>query len=156
MKKKDNQLKLKKFFVHMLQISNDSNFNKFYYRNRAHVMIVLLISSKNNYTYENICKEIPGNLCGRTTIKSILNEGVNFGYFIKKNTLYDTVIIIANEELVKLFLQNKISLRQIVDNLTKIINLKECKKYFKKKPTSLSKIVKVSELVRLKTNGISV
>ena len=74
----------------------------------------------------------------------------------KKNTLYDTVIIIANEELVKLFLLNKISLRQIVENLTKIINLKECKKYFTKKPTSLSKILKVSELVRLKTNGISV
>ena len=74
----------------------------------------------------------------------------------KNNTLYDTVIIIANEELVKLFLLNKISLRQIVDNLTKIINLKECKKYSKKKPTSLSKILKVSELVRLKTNGISV
>ena len=74
----------------------------------------------------------------------------------KKNTLYDTVIVIANEELVKLFLLNKISLRQIVDNLIKIINLKECKKYFTKKPTSLSKILKVSELVRLKTNGISV
>jgi 1-deoxy-D-xylulose-5-phosphate reductoisomerase len=74
----------------------------------------------------------------------------------KKNTLYDTVIIIANEELVKLFLLNKISLRQIVENLTKIINLKECKKYFKKQPSSLSKILKVSELVRLKTNGISV
>ena len=74
----------------------------------------------------------------------------------KKNTLYDTVIVIANEELVKLFLLNKISLRQIVENLTKIINLKECKKYFKKKPTSLSKILKVSELVRLKTNSISV
>ena len=74
----------------------------------------------------------------------------------KKNTLYDTVIIIANEELVKLFLLNKISLRQIVEKLTKIINLKECKKYFTKKPTSLSKILKVSELVRLKTNGISV
>ena len=74
----------------------------------------------------------------------------------KKNTLYDTVIIIANEELVKLFLLNKISLRQIVENLTKIINLKECKKYFTKKPTSLSKILKVSELVRLKTNAISV
>ena len=89
MKKKDNRLKLKKFFIHMLQISNDSNFNKFYYRNRAHVMIVLLISSKNNYTYEKICKEIPGNLCGRTTIKSILNEGVNFGYFIKFKSKID-------------------------------------------------------------------
>ena len=74
----------------------------------------------------------------------------------KKNTLYDTVIIIANEELVKLFLLNKISLRQIVESLTKIINSKECKKYFTKKPTSVSKILEVGELVRLKTNSISV
>ena len=74
----------------------------------------------------------------------------------KENTLYDTVITIANEELVKLFLQKKISLRQVVDNLAKIINLKEYKKYFSIKPSSLNKIHKVSELVRLKTNGISV
>jgi len=74
----------------------------------------------------------------------------------KENTLYDTVITIANEELVKLFLQHKISLRQIVENLTKIINLKEYTKYFSKKPTSLNKIYKVSKLVRLKINGISV
>ena len=74
----------------------------------------------------------------------------------KENTLYDTVITIANDELVKLFLQHKISLRQVVENLTKIINLKEYKKYFSKKPTSLNKIHKVSDLVRLKTKGISV
>ncbi len=74
----------------------------------------------------------------------------------KENTLYDTVITIANDELVKLFLQNKISLRQVVENLTKIINLKEYKKYYSKKPTSLDEIYKVSELVRLKTNRISV
>ena len=74
----------------------------------------------------------------------------------KENTLYDTVITIANDELVKLFLQNKISLRQVVTNLIKIINLKEYKKYFSKKPTSLNEIHKVKKLVRLKTNGISV
>ena len=74
----------------------------------------------------------------------------------KENTLYDTVITVANDELVKLFLQHKISLRQIVENLTKIINLEEYKKYFSQKPTSLNKIHKVSELVRLKTKSISV
>jgi 1-deoxy-D-xylulose-5-phosphate reductoisomerase len=74
----------------------------------------------------------------------------------KENTLYDTVITIANDELVKLFLQHKISLRQVVKNLAKIINLKEYKKYFSKKPTSLKEIYKVRKLVRLKINGISV
>ena len=74
----------------------------------------------------------------------------------KENTLYDTVITIANDELVKLFLQHKISLRQVVENLAKIINLKEYKKFFLKKPTSLNKIYKVSELVRLKIKGLGV
>ena len=74
----------------------------------------------------------------------------------KKNSLHDTIITIANEELVKLFLQGKITFRQIVKNLTKIINLNEYKKYFLKKPTSLNKIYKVSELVRLKTSSLSV
>ena len=74
----------------------------------------------------------------------------------KENTLYDTVLTIANEELVKLFLQDKISFRNIVKNLVKVINLKEYKKYFSTKPTSLNEIYKVSELVRLKTNNISV
>ncbi len=74
----------------------------------------------------------------------------------KENTLYDTVITTANDELVKLFLQHKISFRQVVQNLEKIIKLKEYKKYFTKKPTSLNEILKVGKLVRLKTNGISV
>ena len=73
----------------------------------------------------------------------------------KQNTLYDTVMTIANEELVNLFLRKKITLRQIVDNLTKILNLKEYKKYYTKKPTSISKILEVSEVVRLKTRVIS-
>ena len=74
----------------------------------------------------------------------------------KKNTLYDTVITSANEELVSLFLQKKIKFREIVDNLDKILNFKEFKKYIKKTPTSLSKIYKVDRMVRLKTRGLSV
>ena len=74
----------------------------------------------------------------------------------KENTLFDTVITIANDELVKLFLQKKIKFRHIVNNLTKVLNLKEYKKYFSKRPSSLEEIYKVSQLVRLKTNNISV
>ena len=74
----------------------------------------------------------------------------------RRNSLFETVITSANDELVNLFLQHKISLRQAVDNLAKIIKLKEYKKYFSKKPTSLNEIRKVGKLVRLKTNCISV
>jgi len=73
-----------------------------------------------------------------------------------KSTLYDTVIIGANEELVRLFLQGKIPFKDIVRNLVNILNSKEYKKYFSKTPSSINKIYKVNELVRLKTNGLSV
>ena len=77
------QNKLYNFFKDLISTSTDSQFNKFYYRNRSNVMIVLLISSGSKYTYEKICSEIPNSICGRTTIKNILNEGVKQGFFIK-------------------------------------------------------------------------
>ena len=77
------QNKLYNFFRDLINTSTDSQFNKFYYRNRSNVIVVLLISSGSKYTYEKICAEIPSSICGRTTIKSILNEGVKQGFFIK-------------------------------------------------------------------------
>ena len=74
----------------------------------------------------------------------------------KENSLFDTIITVANEELVNLFLQKKIKFNEIVKFLSKIINLKEYKKYYSKKPTSLNKIHRVSSMVRLKIKGISV
>ncbi len=75
--------KLYKFFRDLINTSTDSQFNKFYYRNRSNVLVVLLISSGSTYTYEKICNKIPSSICSRTTIKTILNEGVKRGYFIK-------------------------------------------------------------------------
>ena len=74
----------------------------------------------------------------------------------KNSTLYDTVITSANDELVKLFLNGDITFTEIVKKLNIILNLKEFKKYASKKPTSLTKINKVRELVGLKTNVLSV
>ena len=74
----------------------------------------------------------------------------------KENSLYDTVISSANEELVNLFLKRKIKYNEILANLLKILNLKEYKKYFVKKPVSLNKIYEVNHSVRLKTKSISV
>tara|TARA_B100001179_G_C18565528_1_gene392598 strand:- start:44 stop:1207 length:1164 start_codon:yes stop_codon:yes gene_type:complete len=74
----------------------------------------------------------------------------------RESSLYDTVLISANDELVNLFLQNKITFKEIVNKLIKILNSKQYKKFFSKKPNSLNKIYKVNELVRLKTSGLSV
>ena len=118
-----------------------------------------------NSIYDKKIKYVPSKTISAKTLNKLSFYEVDKSKFpsikllkkiSKENTLYDTVITIANEELVKLFLQHKISLRQIVENLTKIINLKEYKKYLSKKPTSLNEIHKVRALVRLKTGSISV
>ena len=74
----------------------------------------------------------------------------------KKNTLFETLLVSANDELVNLFLQNKISYEEIYINLKKIINNKIFLKYRQKKVNNLRQIEKLNEFVRLKTKSLSV
>ena len=74
----------------------------------------------------------------------------------KKNTLFETLLVSANDELVNLFLQNKISYEEIYIKLKKIINNKIFIKYRHKKVNNLRQIEKLNEFVRLKTKSLSV
>ena len=74
----------------------------------------------------------------------------------KKNTLFETLLVSANDELVDLFLQNKISYEDINIKLKEIINNKIFAKYRQKKVNNLRQIEKLNEFVRLKTKSLSV
>ena len=73
-----------------------------------------------------------------------------------KDSLFETVVVSANDQLVKLFLEKKIKFIDISKNLLKIINLPEFKKYKKIAPKNINEIVKLNDYVSLKTNSISV
>jgi 1-deoxy-D-xylulose-5-phosphate reductoisomerase len=73
-----------------------------------------------------------------------------------KNSLYDTVIISANDELVDLFIQKKITFLDIHIILNKVINLKTFLRYKKIIPKSYKQILNLSQIVRLKTRSISI
>ena len=73
-----------------------------------------------------------------------------------KNSLYETVLVSSNDELVDLFLKNKIKYNDIVKNLFKIINLKKFKKLKLKKPKNVNQIHKLNHYVRLKTRLLSI
>ena len=72
----------------------------------------------------------------------------------KKNTLFETVIVTANDELVKLFLLNKIKYLDIVKNLSKILKLKMFNKYKRIYPRNYNQIKKLNMSVRLKINSL--
>ena len=82
---------------------------------------------------------------------------INFLKLIpKKNSLYETVLISANDTLVDLFLKNKIEYLDIYKNLNKILKLKNFVKLKKKQPKNVDSIYKIYEMVRLKTISLSV
>ena len=71
----------------------------------------------------------------------------------EKNSLYETVLVSANDELVKLFLENKIKFTDIFIQLNR---LNKFDKYKKIKPKNLEDIVKLNKYVRFKIATMSV
>ena len=77
--------------------------------------------------------------------------------FVPKNdTLFETLLVSVNDELVDLFLKNKISFDEISTKLKQIINHKDFLKFRQKKLNNLTQIEKLNEFVRLKTKSLSV
>jgi len=74
----------------------------------------------------------------------------------QKCSLYETVLISANDELVNLFLKNKIQFRNIYFLLKKFLNLKEFNKYKLIHPNNLAQIMNLDEYVRLKIKSLCI
>ena len=74
----------------------------------------------------------------------------------KNNTLFETLLVSMNDELVSLFLNKKISYDQISKNLLSQINSKSFSKFKHKKLNNLAQIEKLNNFVRLKTKTLSV
>ena len=70
-----------------------------------------------------------------------------------ENSLFETVLVSANDELVKHFLNKEISYTDIVKKMMKLVSLKELQKYKKIQPESIKDILKLNEYVRLKINS---
>ena len=74
----------------------------------------------------------------------------------KKNTLFETVMISANDELVYLFLRGKIKFLDIVKKLIYIMNLKEFNKYKLISPRNFNEIKLLNNYVRLKVQSLCI
>ena len=73
-----------------------------------------------------------------------------------KHSLYETIIVSANDELVKLFLEKKLNFNDISKKLLRISNLKEFDIFKNKYPKNLSEIINLNRYVRFKINSKSV
>ena len=73
-----------------------------------------------------------------------------------KNSLFETVIVSANDSLVNRFLKNEIKFVNISHTLIKILNLKEFKNLKNIKPKNVKQVSKLANYVSLKVNSISI
>jgi len=118
-----------------------------------------------NSIYQNNLKKIETSKINIDTLNNLRLEKVNTIRFpivniLKKinnnNTLFETVLISANDELVDLYIKNKIKFLEINKKIMKIIKLKKYSILIKKKPKKISDIMKLSEEVRLKTRKLCI
>jgi 1-deoxy-D-xylulose-5-phosphate reductoisomerase len=71
-------------------------------------------------------------------------------------SLYETVMVSANDQLVSLFLDGKINFSDVARFLKKIMKMNIFMKYKKIAPKNFNELINLSKFVRLKTNLLSV
>ena len=80
---------------------------------------------------------------------------INFIKYIRNNnTLFETVLITANDELVKLYLEDKVNFIDIYTFTKKIIQLSNFKKYMNKTPKNSNEIINLAKKVRSRTKQL--
>ena len=119
-------------------------FNTLYFKNEKKYKLTKLdINKLNNLELNKINQK-------KFPLIKILKEIPN------KSSLFETVIVSANDALVSLYLNNKIKFLDIQYKLLKLINLKEFKKYKKIKPNNIKNIYKLNKYVGIKTKSYCV
>jgi len=119
-------------------------FNTMYFDTNVKIKTNKLnINLLNNLNFKKINLE-------RYPVVNIIKDIPNY------NSLYDTVLTSANDELVRSFLNDEIKFVDISKFLIKLLKLKEFNKYKLKRPKNFNEIMKLSKYVRLKTHLLSV
>ena len=74
----------------------------------------------------------------------------------KKNTLFETILITANDFFVYKFLDNKISFQKLSELIYKTVNLTEYRNYKKIKPKNIKEIYNLRDYVSLKLDKLRI
>ena len=74
----------------------------------------------------------------------------------KQSSLYETIIVAANDKLVDMFLNRRIKFLDISRILLKVINIDEFKKYKRIKPKNIAQIEQLNNYVSLKINSLRI
>ncbi len=118
-----------------------------------------------NSIYPNNSKKIKSNNLDLKTLNNLELERVDKNRFpviriidrlVNRDSLFETVIVSANDVLVYKFLKKEIKFSDISKILLKIINLREFTKFKNIKPKNVEQVHKLANYVSLKIKTLSV
>ena len=122
----------------------------------------LIINEGSMGLYDGVSKNIQTNKIDIKKLNNLNLNRVNKKKFplvnILKNlpdksSLFETILVSANDEYVKQFLDNKIKFTDIYKNIFKLIKKKEFNKYRSISPKNINDIIKLNNYVRMKINS---
>tara|TARA_B110000008_G_scaffold172645_1_gene172299 strand:+ start:1386 stop:2549 length:1164 start_codon:yes stop_codon:yes gene_type:complete len=118
-----------------------------------------------NSLYEENYKTISSKNLDLLKLNNLDLKNVDFNQFpvvniLKKmpktDSLYETILVSANDEYVNLYLSKKIKFFDISKKIIELINRNEFLKYKNIKPRKIKDIIELNEYVRLKINSLGV
>ena len=147
-----------KSYIHALINFNDGMIKIIAHETTMDIPILNSLFYKKNLNYQN--KEIKLKLLNNLKLSQVDTKKFPMINILKKIpqkiSLYETVIVSANDQLVRLYLNNEIKYKDISKILFKLLNLKEFIKLKKVTPSKLSDIITIDKHVRLKIKTKSV
>ena len=147
-----------KSYIHALISFKDGMIKIIAHETTMDIPILNSLFYERNPNYQN--KDIKLKLLNNLNLSKVDTNRFPIISILKKIpqkiSLYETVIVSANDQLVRLYLNNEIKYNDISDKLLKFLNLKEFIKLKKVTPSKLSDIINLDKYVRLKIKSKSV
>ena len=145
-------------YVHAIINFNDGMIKVIAHETTMDIPIFNTLYKDSNKKYKT--KKINLNLLNHLNLSDINKKKFPILKLLTKIpqniSLYETVIVSANDELVRRYLNGEIKYRDISKKLLKILNLKEFIKLKKTIPSKISEIINLDKYVRLKIKSKSV
>ena len=156
--KKINILIHPKSYIHAIVKFNDGTLQ--FLAHEPSMKIPIFNTLYFNYSKKFESKKIDINILNNLKLKKIDR---NIFPVIKilnllpsKTSLFETVLVAANDQLVDLYLNKKITFNEISKNILKLMSKKEFLRYKKIKPKNIQDIHTLSKYVHLKVKSLCV
>ena len=107
-----------------------------------------------------ISKQLNINLLNQLNFSKIDNNQFKsvklLTYLPNSSSLFETILVVLNDEFVNMYLNKKIHYYEIVKNILKYSKIKEFQKYKKLKVKKLQDIIELAKNVRIKINSLDI